>query len=431
MTGVVGDDTTGSLDIGVMFHRAGCSVQLLIDPPTGRWPESDVTIIDTDSRLDEPGTAYEKARAATHRLIEAGCIRFHKKTCSVFRGNVGTEFDAMLDATGSPVAIISAAYPQMGRTTRHGRHFLHGKPLEESALAQDPIHPRTTSDLCTIIAEQSDRSCAIVPIEIVRAGATALRDRLLDLARHHAYLVVDGETQDDLAILAEASTSFRVFGGSAGFAGEWARFFEPRPLGHQGAPVPVPAGGGVLYISGSLTVQTRTQTAYLRDSGVAALELDPAVALEGNGAHQAWVQQCVEFAVQRLAVGESVLVTTVQDPVRIRSGQASAAARGMGPAVFGRKLSSLLADLSVAVLERATPAALVVAGGDTSGAISRRLRITNCRLLEELEPGIPLCVAQRHPHPIFVVLKSGSFGSREFLVHAARRVMHHAAIRTL
>jgi uncharacterized protein YgbK (DUF1537 family) len=413
-----------------MFHRAGCSVQLLIDPPLGPWPDTDVTIIDTDSRLGDPDTAYTKVFAATRRLVEAGCARFHKKTCSVFRGNVGSEFDAMLDATGSPVAIISAAYPMMGRTTRHGRHFLHGKPLEASTLAHDPIHPRTTSDLCAIIAEQSDRPSVVVPIEVVRAGATALRDHLLERAKHHAYLVVDGETQDDLRTLAEAAAPFRVFGGSAGFASEWPGFMDPRPVGQADAPPFLPAGGGILYISGSLTSQTRAQTAHLRESGVEAIELDPFVALDGDGTASAWVQKSADLIVRQLAAGESMLVTTVQDPARIRSGQTNAAARGMNVAVFGRRLSSLLADLAVSVFERVTPAALVVAGGDTSGAISRRLRITSCRLLEELEPGIPLCLADRHPHPIIVVLKSGSFGSNTFLVDVARRVVRRPTIRT-
>lgn len=430
MIGVVADDTTGALDIGVMFRRAGCSVQLLIDAPERGLPATDVSIIDTDSRLDDRRVAYEKVRSATQRLVRSGCSHFHKKTCSVFRGNIGAEFDAMLDATGAGTAIISAAYPLLGRTTRDGRHFLHGLPLERSALANDPIHPRTTSDLCAIIAEQTPRPCAVVSLDVVRAGARALTARLNELARRYVYLVVDGETQEDLRTLAEAARDFTVFGGSAGLAAEWPAFIQPPPRGEE-CPVEWPhASGGPLFLSGSLTRQTIEQTACLRESGVLALELDPVSALQDEYTARRWVEDQARQAIQALSAGNPVLISTAQQPDRVRAAQERAAALGSTVAAFGRRVSGLLADLAATILEQVTPAALIVAGGDTTGSLTRRLRIAHVRLLEELEPGIPLCVAHGPRGAILVAFKSGSFGSREFLLNAGRRATSLASTST-
>ena len=102
MIGVVADDITGAHDIGSMFVKSGAVVHVfsydqgLIPEDISRWQLPDVVILDTDSRFDSPEAAYNKVFGATKLLKELGCRQFYKKTCSVFRGNIGPEFDAML-----------------------------------------------------------------------------------------------------------------------------------------------------------------------------------------------------------------------------------------------------------------------------------------------------------------------------------------------
>jgi len=422
MIGVVGDDTTGALDIGVMFHRAGCGVQMFTTAPAEAWAPTDVTIIDTDSRLDNAGVAYEKVHAAARRLQVAGCTHFHKKTCSVFRGNIGAELDAMLDATGEKTAIIAGAYPLLGRTTRDGRHFLHGQPLEKTGFAHDPIHPRKTSDLVRIIGEQSRRPVGLAPLGVVRGGTEALRAHLDKMRQNHSYILVDGETQADLATLAGATTDFRAFGGSAGFAAEWPAFL---PFGsrHGDVDVELPAvARGVLFVSGSLTPQTRMQTERLQSTGIATFEFDPSAMAPDAGLGQDWADAHGDRVAALIAGGRSVLVHTTQESARIQAGQQAALSEGLDVAAYGRGISSQLAALCARVLELTPVAGLVVAGGDTSGSVTRRLGITGCRILHELEPGVPLCVGFGRTEPLFVVFKSGSFGSRDFLIQTGRRL---------
>lgn len=426
MIGVIADDTTGALDIGAMFRRAGRSVQMFTGRPAGPLPPADVTIIDTDSRLDPKERAYAKVLAATRFLRAAGCDHFHKKTCSVFRGNVGAEFDAVLDALKHPHAIVSLAYPLLGRTTTNGRHHVHGVSLEATAFAHDPVHPRRHADLRAYLAEQSSRPSVVVPLERVRAGAVALRETLQTLARTHSYLIVDGETQDDLRVLAEAAAGFPVLGGSAGIAAEWPRP-DVVPASDENREPEIPSSSaGILFVCGSLTPQSAAQVAQLRSSGIAEAQLDPAAVLDGMDA-ASWADEVARNATEKLRRGEGFLLSTPQDLTAVRTAQASGRQKGMDEARLGRELSRYLGLAVARTFACIEPSALIVAGGDTSGAVCRQLDITGFRLVHEIESGIPLCVALNRP--LLVVLKSGSFGSRDFLLRAAAHVRDRRSAR--
>ena len=60
---------------------------------------------------------------------------------------------------------------------------------------------------------------------------------------------------------------------------------------------------------------------------------------------------------------------------------------------------------------------LIVAGGETSDAVCRSLGITGMRIWQEIQPGLPSCIALNQPAR-FLVLKSGSFGKPNFFEQA-------------
>lgn len=130
LIGIVADDITGANDIGIMYAKADWQTDVYPYPfsqtKMGTFlPE--VLIIDTNSRLDSYNEAYEKVFSSTINLQLLGCEQFFNKTCSVFRGNIGAEFDAMLDALESEFAVVVLGFPKNGRTTINGQHYVHGK----------------------------------------------------------------------------------------------------------------------------------------------------------------------------------------------------------------------------------------------------------------------------------------------------------------
>jgi uncharacterized protein YgbK (DUF1537 family) len=419
MIGVIADDTTGANDIGVMFAKHGWTTVVVAHDAPDPLPPADVTILDTDSRLDGAETAYGKVANAARRLQALGCTWLHKKTCSVFRGNIGVEFDAMLDVTGETFAIVSVAFPKNGRETRQGVHTVHGRRLEESAFAGDPVHPTRESDLVSILGKQTRRPVRLVPLEVVRSGAATLRRRLVGEAGRGGYAIVDAIEQRDLAILAEAAHDFRCFAGSSAIAEELPRFW-PQPPGRD-----LFGGGwredpnGVLVVAGSLTPQTRAQTDALSAAKVATFVLDARVVFEPVNRERE-MERIVGPAAGVLRRGADVLVLADSAAEAVAETQRRGAEHGLDRQAASKQVSAALAELTERIVRVTGLTRLVIAGGDTSGTICRRLGICGNYVLEEVATGVPS--GRAIGRDMVLVLKSGSFGEPEFLIRATEHL---------
>ncbi|MBM7564038.1 four-carbon acid sugar kinase family protein [Paenibacillus sacheonensis] len=458
MIGIVADDITGANDIGIMYAKAGLRTDVY---PLDSWNPAaadaadrpDVLVIDTNSRLDSPEIAYRKVAAATRELREAGCDRFVNKTCSVFRGNIGPEFDAMLDTLGASFAVVVLGFPKNGRTTLGGVHYVHGKLLEESEFRRDPVHPMTESNLVSILRKQTKRPVALVPIETIEQGPAALRAEIDRMRSECAYLILDVRDQRSLRIIAEAAQDEPILCGSSALseesavllagkglagngetAGEAARNDgKSEALGESDAPAnaigsrsgeavrsgeasPKSAEGGVLCAAGSLMPQTAAQVAYAKRSGIAAFELDSLVLLRPSE-KESHLALLIEQASAELRAGRDVLLHASNDPEKVAETKRIAKTLGSGNTDISRDVSEALSSVVAAVAERAGARKLLVAGGETSAAVCAALGVAGLRLLREIEPGLPSCLALGG-EPYRLVLKSGSFGSEPFFVKA-------------
>jgi uncharacterized protein YgbK (DUF1537 family) len=352
-------------------------------------------------------------------LRALGCTWLHKKTCSVFRGNIGAEFDAMLDAAGGEFAVVSLAYPKNGRTTLGGVHTVHGRRLEQSAFARDPVHPTRESELVSILQRQTRRRVSRIDLVTVRAGEAALRAALAERRAESNYCIVDATEQADLTVLARATHDWPLHAGSSALAEELPAFW-PRPRGRDPlAGVELAAGSGVLTVSGSLTPQTRAQTAALRAAGMTAVTLDSTRVFDAreNAAELARVGAA---AVAPLRAGRDVLVLAAQDDAAVEQTKALGAARGLDPLAASKAVSAALAEAAAWIVAEAGVSRLVVAGGDTSGTVCRRLGIHGNWVLDEVATGVPAGLALGRP--LLLVLKSGSFGDAGFLGAAVARL---------
>ena len=65
---------------------------------------------------------------------------------------------------------------------------------------------------------------------------------------------------------------------------------------------------------------------------------------------------------------------------------------------------------------------LIVAGGETSGAVVTKLGVDLLRIGREIDPGVPWTLASGGRREFALALKSGNFGSEEFFVNAWRHL---------
>ncbi|RPI52331.1 MAG: four-carbon acid sugar kinase family protein [Chloroflexi bacterium] len=425
--GVVADDITGANDIGIIFARTGYLVHVYTyDPATpfgygDALAVPDVAILNTNSRLDPPRMAYDKVQAATRQLQAAGCRQFFNKTCSVFRGNIGPEFDAMLDTLGQEFAPVILGFPKNGRLTVDGVHTVHGVRLEESEFRHDPVHPMTRSNLVEILQSQTARKVAHLGHAAVERGPDALRREIASMRSHCNYLILDVVDQEALATIARAAWDCPVICGSSALAEElpaaWGHI-APAPVGpaaRQAAP-PLAATNAVLCVAGSLMPQTLAQIRHLAALGVPTLELDTLRLFESAGRQSALEALDRKLGAHLLA-GRDVLLYAANSPEVVERTRAAGQARGLSLSQVSRLVSEALAEIAAGLAARTGLARLVTAGGETSAAVCARLGVDAVRVWREIQPGLPSCSSLGSP-PLLLVLKSGSFGTPDFLEQA-------------
>lgn len=415
--GVVADDVTGANDIGSMFAKWGYVTDVYAHDHFERLhrPEADVCIIDTSSRLDAPQIAYDKVFAATKALMQAGCQQFHNKTCSVFRGNIGVEFDAMLDALGQEFAIVILGFPQNGRTTIDSVHYVRGVRLEDSEFRRDPVHPMSVSNLVDILQSQTKRRVGAIHHDVIEHGG--LKEHLERMRADYHYVILDVTDQAMLKTIASVVHKYPVLCGSSAIAEELPAHWERQPS-PQNITVPHQQGREVLCAAGSLMPQTAAQIDYLRERGTPTFELD-ALALFDH--QEQATAQLADTIIARLNAGEDVVFHTPNDSKVFEKIHAEGASRGLARTDVSRRVSSAVAEVVAVCVERCGLNRLLIAGGETSAAVCDRLGIYGVSVSKEIRPGLPLCISLTEP-PLLLVLKSGSFGSKEFFAQAIERL---------
>jgi uncharacterized protein YgbK (DUF1537 family) len=422
--GVVADDITGSNDIGIMFAKSDYLTHVysfkengsVFATPDDPQNTPDILILDTNSRLDPPQVAYRNVFAAARQLQQAGCRQFHNKTCSVFRGNIGAEFDAMLDALGLEFAIVVLGFPKNGRTTVDGIHYVHGKKLEDSEFRRDPIHPMLRSDLVGILQSQTKRKVALVTHAIIDRGPQALRDEILRMRPQCQYLILDVTDQSALATIAGAVYDEPVICGSSAIAEELPAVWGPSRAGSKPLNLPPPAGIGIPVVAGSLMPQTVAQIEHLRQKGAPSFMLNTA-RLFAPADREAELAGLSAAISDSLRIGRNVIFHSPNDSQALETANQMGQVHAVSKTEVSRLVSEALAEVTARVLEAAGQNRLVVAGGETSAAVCARLGVEGMRVWKEIQPGLPSCISLEDP-PRMLVLKSGSFGKPDFFERA-------------
>ncbi len=424
----VADDDTGASDLAGMLAGAGVPTLLVIDLPApeelARWCRGyGAVVLAAATRNVAPSAAYERTRAAVRLL---GALRprlFQVKYCSTFdstpEGNIGPSIDAALDELGEDFTVAVPALPVNGRTTYQGYHFVRGRLLSDSPMRLHPLTPMTNPNLVDLLGRQTKRAVGLAPFEAVEAGVDALKRRFAELrAAGVGVAVVDCLREGHVETICRASEGLRLLTGGSAFGAWLPRVWRERGLVEERgrAPEPLPArveGHGCVVVAGSCSEATRRQNEWFERRGAPVYRLSPQEILTGaldTGALAARVRE-------HLLGGRDCLLTTSAGAEEVGAAHAWGAGRGLSVPAFGEALAYGLAEVLRGVLEGVEAGGLVVAGGETSGAVCRRLSLGALRVGRNIEPGVPLCFSLgRLALP--VVLKSGNFGGEDFYAKA-------------
>jgi uncharacterized protein YgbK (DUF1537 family) len=127
-------------------------------------------------------------------------------------------------------------------------------------------------------------------------------------------------------------------------------------------------------------------------------------------------EAATQWALARIADGP-VLVYATAEPDAVRKAQAE-----LGAARAGELVEQAMGSIATRLVE-AGVRRLVVAGGETSGAVVQALGVSLLRIGEQIDPGVPWTQATGpQGQPLLLALKSGNFGSIDFFAKALGKV---------
>lgn len=419
---VIADDVTGANDIGIMYAKAGLDTYVYSCKEIQSLTETagDVLVIDTDSRFDSYEKAYRKVYDALKALPSEGVKQYIDKQCSVFRGNIGAEFDAMLDALSEEFAVVVLGFPDNGRTTLHSIHYVHGTKLEDSQFRNDPVHPMRQSDLVDILQAQTKRKVGAIWYEVYDQGKGALEEALKKAKETCQYVIMDVRDNQDLELLASVLQNERILCGSSALSAPLARL-EAGRQGRKKARAAKRASDRVFCMAGSLTSQTAGQTEYIKEHGYPVFTLDTEKIFDSKE-REAEKERLLAEIGKAYEKNDFVMIHSMNRKEEVERTKERASLLGIGNTEVSSLVSAALSDIACQAIDGFEIRRIVVCGGDTSASLCEKLGVTGMKVLDEIEAGLPTCESVKEPY-YRMVLKSGSFGSREFIEKAKETLL--------
>ena len=412
LLGVIADDFTGATDIAGMLVKGGMrTIQTIGVPQKGTIPDDvDAVVVALKTRSIPAKDAIAQSLDALRVLQAAGCVRFFFKYCSTFdstdAGNIGPVGDALLDALKAKQAIYCPAFPVNGRTIFFGHLFVGDVLLSDTHMRHHPLNPMTDSSLVRVLARQTKHKVGLVALKDVQAGSAVLRAALDKLgAENVRHVVVDAVADTDLGIIGEAiGDDLLVTGGSGVALGLPAAYRRRQLLPHKANADALPkVAGAAAVLAGSCSAATLGQIATFKGPKL-ALDTDAICRGEPIG------EKALAWAKDKLGNGP-ILLSASDKPEAVKALQTK----------YGVEKSSQAIEKTMADLARRLVASgvgrLVVAGGETSGAVVGALDVTALRIGPEIDPGVPW-TASIGKKPLLLALKSGNFGAPDFFTKA-------------
>jgi uncharacterized protein YgbK (DUF1537 family) len=417
--GCIADDYTGASDLANTLTRCGLRTVQTIGVPASdlALPEVDAVVVSLKSRSIESSLAVSRSRDAEKWMRQRGARHVLFKICSTFdstdAGNIGPVMDALRADSGDAIVLVTPAFPETGRTVYQGNLFVGSVPLNESPLKDHPLNPMHDSNLVRVLARQSRTKISLVALADIARGPDAVRARLADLSGNgFGAAIADAVFERDLETIGTVALDHRVSVGASGLGLGLARALVAS--GHvkshtTNAISDVPVGGPAACLAGSCSQATLQQIAKAEQT-MAVLHLDPDQVVAGKDE----ARRALIWARERLAEGP-ILIASSSTPEEVAALQAR-----HGRDAAGHAIEQAMADIAEGLVQSGVRR-LVVAGGETSGAVVDRLGIPGFLVGAEIAAGVPvLRVVGVDGGDMLLALKSGNFGGPEFFADALR-----------
>jgi uncharacterized protein YgbK (DUF1537 family) len=414
LLGCIADDFTGATDLANMLVRAGMRTIQLIGVPDGTVSARgcDAVVVALKSRTTPVDQAVSESLGAFAWLKDHGARQIYFKYCSTFdstdQGNIGPVTDALLEALDSDFTVACPAFPENKRTIYKGYLFVGDVLLNESGMEHHPLTPMRDANLVRVLQRQTRGKVGLISHTHVGTGYAWIRHAMDELKREGVRVaIVDALRDEDLMAIGKASADLALVTGGSGLAlGLPQNFIASGQLSPRADVSALPPVEGLrAIVAGSCSKATLGQIAAFAASHPAR-KVDPFEIAAGKPV----VEETLAWASRELASGP-ILIYASAPPDEVKQAQTR-----LGVAEAGAMLERALAEITAGLVDRGVRQ-LIVAGGETSGAVVQRLGIKGLLIGPQIDPGIPWTVTLGEPQ-IALALKSGNFGAPDFFSRA-------------
>jgi uncharacterized protein YgbK (DUF1537 family) len=419
LLGCIADDITGATDLALTLKRSGMRTIQVMGVPADPAPleEFDAVVVALKSRTNAPAEAIAWSLESLDVLQKAGARQIFFKYCSTFdstdQGNIGPVAEALIEKLGGEAAFVCPAFPTNKRTIYKGHLFVGDQLLSDSPMKDHPLTPMRDANLVTVMGRQTKLPVGLVPFDVVANGADAINAAVAGAVKDgKRFLVIDAITDDHLLAIGKAAAGHKLITGGSGVGlGLADNFVAAGLMEKSDADAPMhPNKGHRAILSGSCSAATRGQIAAAKAAGLPNRQID-ALALAAGTEKPA---DFIAFAREN-AGDKPVLVYSSADPDVVAGVQAE----------LGREKAGALVEEAMGEIARGLVAdgvtQLIVAGGETSGAVTAALDVTAIEIGPEIDPGVPW-TKSLDDRGLVLALKSGNFGAERFFIDAFSRL---------
>lgn len=448
-----GDDFTGSTDVMESLAMNGVETVLFLEPPSAellaeRFPNVLCFGVAGVSRSMSPDEMERELRPTLELLQSYGTAVVHYKVCSTFdssprAGSIGKvlEMGREIYSERRYVPIV-AGVPILKRYTVFGHHFAAAGAEGETyrldrhpTMSRHPITPIHESDLRLHLRLQTDLPVALMELPALDGEPEEVAERLEKRLAGKETAAVLFDVLDDARLettggliwqeaLDQQGSLFVI--GSSGVEYALTAHWASEGLIDRGKTQLQASDEAeqLLVVSGSCSPVTQSQIEWALAQGYVGIQVPVQDWLEPSRAEES-IQSLLKQVLPLMEEGRNVILYSAigpEDPA-IEALRKAMHALGMEPADSGRFIGMQIGRLTRNILEASGLRRILIAGGDTSGYVTRELGIYAMSCLSAIVPGGPLCrcyAEDPRMDGLQVSLKGGQVGGVDFFERVRR-----------
>lgn len=420
---IIADDLTGANDSGVQLAKYGLKTSVLLNQESDELNE-EVVVFDTDSRAIDANEAMERVKSTSKYLGEQGYTFIFKKIDSTMRGNIGSEIKGLWEQVESDFVIVNPGYPSNGRQVINGNHYLNGKLLHETEIADDPLMPVKESYLPDLLKKQLNEEIGLITHEEIKSGPQELQKRFKEYKEQGVhYIVADAEVEEDLEnlLLNTKNLDFSIsWAGSAGLANYLPKYFDidlkEMELEIKETDKPI------LTVIGSVNINSRNQLDHLLENeDINSIEVQSYALVSGKESQLEEVKRVYNNVIENNTNKKNTVIYTSGTTEDIQKAREAGAANGLNHNQVSKKIVNVLGELTARLINAEIYKGLVVTGGDTLKQVAEHLNVSGFQLYDELQTGVPITQFKEIPN-FYCVTKAGGFGNDQIFIEANNKL---------